>query len=72
MRQWTCPCCGSHNLDYGCFELEGEWGFFPRTCENCWAEGDEWYSLNFDEHIIVSQWDLVYNQKENVWENITE
>lgn len=66
--QWTCPCCGGENLTYDAIELEGDQCYFPRTCENCGAEWEERYYMEFSWHENV----LPNNQKENVWENITE
>lgn len=62
---WQCPYCNGNNLDYGTMELEGEQAYFPRTCCNCWAEGEEWYSLEFSEQYLNKEGHLHNNQKEN-------
>lgn len=48
--QWTCPCCQSDNLEYGAVEFYDDQCYFPRTCNNCKTEWEEWYSLDFIWH----------------------
>lgn len=59
-----CPICGSY-LDYEPIELEGDMIYYPYTCENCGAKGEEWYSLEFNGH-------SVYNENTEWYEEITK
>ena len=44
-----CPRCGSNDIDYGAFELEGI--FYPATCEDCGLKFQECYNLEFVESV---------------------
>ena len=70
MSQWKCPCCKSENLDYWAVEFYDDQCYFPRECQNCWAEGEEWYSLEFIWHENIEKPNLSLNQKENEHEPI--
>lgn len=49
-----CPCCGSHELQYGDYENYG-FGISHRWyCEKCEATGAEWYDIVFKEHDIYN------------------
>ena len=50
MRQWKCPICDWENLDYGSVEFYDDQCYFPRECGDCWAEWEEWYSMEFIWH----------------------
>jgi len=66
MAMWVCPHCWGENLNYGSIELESESAFFPRVCEDCWAEWNEWYELSYyDQEVVSYPDDLSNNQKEN-------
>ena len=69
MSQWECPCCWSNNLEYWEVEFYDDQCYFPRTCYDCKAEWEEWYSMEFIEHtnLYDKDWNeiLLDNQKEN-------
>lgn len=50
MEQWKCPCCHSDNLEYWTMEFEDDQCYFPRLCEDCGAQWEEWYSMEFTWH----------------------
>lgn len=54
-RQGECPVCGEQDLDYGAIELEGEMAYFPWTCNQCKAQGEEWYSMDFAGHNVETE-----------------
>lgn len=54
-EQGFCPRCNSGNLDYGAVRLEGEMCYFPYTCEDCGQQGEEWYSMEFSGHNIITE-----------------
>jgi len=47
-----CPKCGSSDLDYGSFEVDGSSISYPWTCEQCGSEGNEFGEIAFDGHIV--------------------
>ena len=52
-RQGECPVCGAQDLDYGAAEFEGDnMMYFPWTCNQCKAQGEEWYSMDFAGHNV--------------------
>ena len=69
---WVCPCCEGENLTYDAIQFEGDQCYFPRECDDCWAKWQERYNMDFIWHENVEKPILSDNQKENVWENITE
>lgn len=50
MYQWKCPVCESDNLEYGVVEFYDDQCYFPRICQSCGAEWEEWYSMEFIWH----------------------
>lgn len=64
MAAWVCPYCNKMCLDYWDLELENESFFYPRECTNCWAEGLEWYTFEYDCQELTEEWHLHPNQKE--------
>lgn len=48
-----CPVCGSHNLSWGDCENTGEYIYYDWECDDCHAEGREWYKLLFDGHSVL-------------------
>lgn len=65
MSMWVCPYCNKMHLNYEDIQLENESACFPRTCGNCWAEGLEWYTLEYDCQELTQDWVLPNNQKED-------
>jgi len=51
-RQGECPVCGEQDLDYGAVEFEDDMEYFPWTCNQCGAQGEEWYSRDFAGHNV--------------------
>lgn len=58
MSMWVCPCCNKQCLDYEDLQLENESLNFPWTCTNCWAEGLEWYTMEYDDQEVITEWVL--------------
>ncbi len=60
-RQGECPICNGHNImhehiDYG----DGDYVYYPWKCEDCSAQGEEWYKLEFVGHNLYNeQGDLI-------------
>ena len=50
-----CPNCGSENLDYGDYELEGETISYEFTCDDCGTYSKEYFNLTYCETIIEGQ-----------------
>ena len=50
MEAGKCPKCGKENLSYGAAILDGEYLYFPTSCDTCDWKGKEWYSLKFVEY----------------------
>lgn len=50
-----CPFCDSYNMEYGSLEFEGDLCYFPWTCRNCGHEGQEWYSMCFEGHNVITE-----------------
>lgn len=47
-----CPKCNSGNLNYGDSGEEGESYYYEFTCDDCGAEGKEWYFMEYVESIV--------------------
>lgn len=60
-----CPVCHSDNVDYESIELQEGMAYFPYTCKNCGTQGEEWYNLQFEGHMIddLEIKDLNLNEK---------
>lgn len=54
-EQGACPRCGSHNMDYGDTDLDGESMGYDFTCKDCGTYGKEWYDMTYSETIIEGQ-----------------
>jgi C4-type Zn-finger protein len=54
-KQGECPVCGKQDLDYGAAEFEGDMMYFPWTCNQCKAQGEEWYSMEFTGHNVNTE-----------------
>ena len=53
-EQGRCPNCGRYNIDYGTLELiDGESAYYPATCMDCNTNFKEYYTLKFDENIVI-------------------
>jgi len=50
-NEGTCVNCKSDNILYDSFEYNGDYGYFPTTCNDCGQEGREYYNIVFDVHI---------------------
>ena len=67
-----CPICNGHNLKYESIEPEGDVICYPWECEDCSAQGEEWYSVNFIGHNVIDedgtsieiQEDMIENERE--------
>lgn len=51
----TCPMCNGCNLDYGCADFVEDMVYYPWTCADCRAEGEEWYKLDFVGHNVIME-----------------
>lgn len=51
----VCPKCGSHDLEYDVINVECEAAYYPYTCNDCGQEGEEWYSMEFTGHNIITK-----------------
>ena len=51
-NQGQCPNCNGGNLIYSTLKVEGESMCYPFVCEDCKAEGKEWYILEFEQIIV--------------------
>lgn len=54
-KEGVCPFCGSKDLDYGCMEPEDDMVYYPWTCSHCGHEGEEWYTMKFDGHMVEDE-----------------
>jgi len=43
----VCPVCGSEDLHYEALELDNDSVYYPFTCADCEARGEEWYELTY-------------------------
>jgi hypothetical protein len=48
-EQGVCSVCGSDNITYGTSLLEDDYIAYEITCDDCKAEGREWYHLDYAE-----------------------
>lgn len=56
MAAGHCPVRGCEgDLDYGCFELEDDGGYYPWRCMSCGATGKEWHDMSFSEHMLTGE-----------------
>ena len=52
----VCPICNKESLEYGCVEKGSfEFDYYPWTCKECHAHGEEWYQLKFIGHNIEDE-----------------
>ena len=63
MSQWRCPHCWGENLDYGSVDFYDDQCYFPRDCTECWASGEEWYSMEFIWHENINTEDCLDNNQ---------
>lgn len=58
-KNGQCPICNGCNLNYNPnyeqIEPEGDVICYPWVCEDCSAQGEEWYSLNFIGHNVLDE-----------------
>ena len=54
-EQGVCPKCGSTNLEYEPAKNEGDMLCYPWKCNNCGADGEEWYELTFAGHNLQNE-----------------
>lgn len=54
-EEGTCPACGKSELEYEGVEMSGDDIYYPWTCSNCKATGEEWYKVTFSKHNNVSK-----------------
>ena len=59
--QGECPKCHGYSLNYDRATFIDSGVLFPHTCQDCGQVGEEYYSLDFQGHII---YDEDGNQKE--------
>ena len=69
MSQWECPCCHSGNLEYWTIDFYDDQCYFPRTCEDCGAEWEEWYAMEFIWHENIIKWNKKEKKKDLKKEN---
>lgn len=43
----TCHACGSERLLYDGHEFDADSMYFEYECEDCGAQGEEWYKLTY-------------------------
>ncbi len=48
----VCPICGSFHLSWGDSDYTSDYLKYEWICEDCNAEGCEWYKLIFDGHEV--------------------
>lgn len=46
-NEWSCPNCGSENIDFNCPNCDGEYCWYEFNCLDCNAEGVQLYRLQF-------------------------
>ena len=51
----VCPMCGSYNLNWGDSDINDNYLGYEYECEDCGAQGQEWYRLVFDGHEIYNK-----------------
>lgn len=64
-----CPICNGHNLKYESIEPEGDVICYPWECEDCSAQGEEWYSVNFIGHNVIDEDGTSIEIQEDMIEN---
>ena len=47
-----CPICGSTDLEYGTYEHETGFLFYPVECKSCKATGREYYNIVFTDMVM--------------------
>ena len=54
-----CPYCNSDYIDYGSVDFEGDMCYFPWTCYGCGKQGEEWYSMEFIGHNVITDNEII-------------
>lgn len=54
-EQGYCPKCHTLNLDYQPIEYVDGMCYYPYKCEECGQEGEEWYSMVFAGHNVITE-----------------
>lgn len=54
-KQGFCPKCSGGNLDYGTIEVVDGMCYYPYKCADCGQEGEEWYSMEFAGHNVITE-----------------
>jgi len=56
LKKGSCPKCGGGCLSYGSLDLsvDGDMVFYPFTCDDCGANGKEFYALEWIDSVC---WD---------------
>ena len=67
-----CPVCGGRNLGWGDSDCTGDYMSYEWTCEDCGAEGCEWYKLVFDGHEVNQQTVTEDGYSEYNYENVND
>lgn len=53
-EQGRCPNCGGYNINYDeLILIDGESVYYPATCMDCNTKFKEYYTLKFDENILI-------------------
>lgn len=60
-----CPVCGKHNLSWGDSDINDSYIGYEYTCDNCGAQGTEYYRLVFDGH-------GVYNEENHEYDDVND
>ena len=61
----VCPVCGKYILNWGNSDISDNYIGYEYVCDNCGAEGTEYYKLVFDGH-------EVYNKKNYEYDNVND
>ena len=54
-EQDRCPKCGSYDLDYQAIKYGDGMCYYPYKCKKCGQEGEEWYSMEFAGHNVITE-----------------
>lgn len=58
-----CPVCNGETLSYESKECDGEFVYYRWRCDECGAEGKEYYRLEFAGHnLIVDEEEIVLDR----------
>lgn len=71
-EQGVCPVCGAHSLMWGDSDFTGDYIGYSWECEECHAQGTEWYKMVFDGHEVDVETQTEEGYSEYNYDNVND